>query len=257
MIEVHHIGSTSIPGIAAKPIIDMMPAVRRFEDGTACVGGPQGAMRCRHRRDSVMAESASGFRFVKASLRFGLLGLLAACLSACEHTEAAPKSNAIWLIEDGSTVIHNPSGIRVPRQAGRFHYLKKYEGARQDLVVLYAVGSESGGVRVYFSGLIPPIPESCDALVARRAERVSQGEEFTQQIEPWTELAPLFAGMAAGRAALYDSKAEGSETPMRSEIYILCGGGGSWFLEYRADYPPDGQGNDWIRELIAATAPQG
>jgi hypothetical protein len=193
---------------------------------------------------------------MRVSLRLGACAALVLGLAACAETAPKPKSSAIWLIEDGTTVVHNPSGIRVPRQAGRFHYLKKYEGARQDLVVLYAVGSEPGGVRIYFSGLMPPIPESCDALVARRAERVGQGEEFTQQIGPWTEVAPLFAGMAAGRAAVYDSKAEGSDAPMRSEIYILCGGGGSWFLEYRADYPPEGQGSGWIEELIAATAPE-
>ena len=33
-----HIGSTAIPGIAAKPIIDMAPLIRRFEDGLGCVG---------------------------------------------------------------------------------------------------------------------------------------------------------------------------------------------------------------------------
>ena len=37
VIEVYHIGSTAIPGLAAKPIIDLMPVARRFEDGTACV----------------------------------------------------------------------------------------------------------------------------------------------------------------------------------------------------------------------------
>ena len=195
---------------------------------------------------------------MRESLRLGLVAGLVTCLTACEHTPAPSKSNAIWLIENGSTVIHNPSGIRAPRQAGRFHFVKKYEGERQDLVVIYDVRPEPGAVRVYFSGLMPPVPEPCDALVARRAERVSQGAEFMQQIGPWTDLAPLFAGMEAGRAAVYDSELDmdGATVPTRSELYILCGAGGSWFLEYRADYPRDGQGSGLIQQLIAATAPQ-
>ncbi len=28
LIELHHIGSTSVPGLQAKPIIDMLPVVR-------------------------------------------------------------------------------------------------------------------------------------------------------------------------------------------------------------------------------------
>jgi hypothetical protein len=192
------------------------------------------------------------------SLRLGLLAGLIVCLTACENTAATSKSNAIWVIEDGSTVVHNPSGIRVPRQAGRFQVDKRYEGERQDLVVVYDAGPEPGAVRVYFSGLMPPVTESCDALVARRAERVSQRAEFTQQIGPWADLTPLFEGMEAGRAAVYDSELnmDGANLPTRSELYVLCGTGGAWFLEYRADYPRDGQGSDWIKELIAATAPQ-
>jgi GrpB-like predicted nucleotidyltransferase (UPF0157 family) len=37
VLEVLHVGSTAIPGIAAKPVIDMMPLLRRHEDGFACV----------------------------------------------------------------------------------------------------------------------------------------------------------------------------------------------------------------------------
>jgi GrpB-like predicted nucleotidyltransferase (UPF0157 family) len=34
---VEHIGSTAVPGLAAKPVIDLMPALACFEDGQRCV----------------------------------------------------------------------------------------------------------------------------------------------------------------------------------------------------------------------------
>jgi hypothetical protein len=37
MLDVYHVGSTSVPDLAAKPIIDMMPVLSRHEDGIACI----------------------------------------------------------------------------------------------------------------------------------------------------------------------------------------------------------------------------
>ena len=36
-IEVHHMGSTAIPGLAAKPIIDIMIVVRQLDDAAQCI----------------------------------------------------------------------------------------------------------------------------------------------------------------------------------------------------------------------------
>lgn len=35
---IHHVGSTAIPGIAAKPIIDILATLARHEHGQACAG---------------------------------------------------------------------------------------------------------------------------------------------------------------------------------------------------------------------------
>lgn len=37
LVCVEHVGSTAVPGLAAKPIIDVQPGLRAFEDGFACV----------------------------------------------------------------------------------------------------------------------------------------------------------------------------------------------------------------------------
>lgn len=35
LVDIHHIGSTSVPGLKAKPIIDMMPVVKDIEKTNA------------------------------------------------------------------------------------------------------------------------------------------------------------------------------------------------------------------------------
>ena len=37
VVAVEHIGSTAVPGLAAKPIIDLLAGVRRLEDARACI----------------------------------------------------------------------------------------------------------------------------------------------------------------------------------------------------------------------------
>ncbi len=38
IVEIHHVGSTAVPGLAAKPIIDIMIAVRQLGDAIECIG---------------------------------------------------------------------------------------------------------------------------------------------------------------------------------------------------------------------------
>jgi GrpB-like predicted nucleotidyltransferase (UPF0157 family) len=37
ILRAEHIGSTSVPGLVAKPVLDLMPLLRGYDDGYACV----------------------------------------------------------------------------------------------------------------------------------------------------------------------------------------------------------------------------
>ena len=51
VIEVHHVGSTSVPGLAAKPLLDIMPVVANPDDGESAVE-PMTTLEYRYRGDN-------------------------------------------------------------------------------------------------------------------------------------------------------------------------------------------------------------
>ena len=148
----------------------------------------------------------------------------------------------------------------MPQQVRQFDLTKSFiPGESNDVVAIYSAGLKIGAVLVQFSqGPLRSTGETCGTTIDRNAGYVDRKVWHKERIGPWRDLAPLFAGMETGRAAVYDSelRVEGTIRPMRSEVYILCGTGSSWIVEYHADYPPDVEGSTWIPELIAATAPQ-
>ena len=51
VIEVHHVGSTSVPGLAAKPLLDIMPVVANPDDGEDAVE-PMATLGYRYRDEN-------------------------------------------------------------------------------------------------------------------------------------------------------------------------------------------------------------
>lgn len=191
-------------------------------------------------------------------LRWPLFAVPALFLVASAQTVA--RAEPIWGRASDGTMVHRPSGIRASQQAGSFQRKSEHLGEWQDYRAFYARSAEQGTVLVSFSGIhTPPTnAESCSTMIDRSAGYADRKVWHKERLEPWRDLAPLFAGMELGRAAVYNTvlDLDDVDLPMRAEVYILCGTGGSWIVEYEARYPRDVDGSGWIEELIAATAPR-
>jgi len=192
-----------------------------------------------------------------ASLRSALFAVLALCLAVC--AQSAALAEPIWIRDSDGAMIHRPSGIRVLEEAGSFHKKRESLGEWQDYRVFYARGAEQGTILVSFSGVHTSAAnaEPCGTMIDRSAGYADRKVWHKERLEPWRNIAPLFVGMEAGKAAAYNTvlDLDDVDLPMRADVYILCGTGGSWIVEYEARYPRDVDGSSWIDELIAATAP--
>jgi hypothetical protein len=195
---------------------------------------------------------------MRSFLRWLLFAVPALWLIA--GAQIGARAESIWGRESDGTMVHRPSGIRVSEQTGSFHRKNEHLGEWQDYRVFYARNAEQGTVLVSFSGIHTPTTDgaSCGTMIDRSAGYADRKVWHKERLEPWRDLAPLFAGMEMGRAAVYNTvlDLDDVDLPMRAEVYILCGTGGSWIVEYESRYPRGVDGSGWIEELIAETAPR-
>ncbi len=78
---IHHVGSTSVPGLAAKPIVDMLAGVRDLEEARAAFG-PLRALGFRHREHRPEAHAF----FKPDGSRWG----------ASHHVHLTEPGSAVW-----------------------------------------------------------------------------------------------------------------------------------------------------------------
>ena len=73
--EIHHVGSTSVPGFAAKPILNIVPVVASKEDGEKTIE-PMTALGYRYRGEKGLSGRFYFDKIVDAR----------SCMPTCTHT---------------------------------------------------------------------------------------------------------------------------------------------------------------------------
>lgn len=115
VVRVEHIGSTSVPGLLAKPLLDLMPLLRSFEDGFTCVGPLQ----------------RLGYWYAG---EFGISG---------RHlfVKGAPRTHHVHMLVDGSKEAARHVAVREVLRANRM-MADRYAALKRELAVRFADNRE-------------------------------------------------------------------------------------------------------------------
>ncbi len=92
-LQIHHIGSTAVPGLDAKPIIDIMVEVRELEDAVACIAPLR----------------ALGYAFVDHPEN----------IDRCFFRKGFPRTHHLHIVEHGSAPVVDHLAFRDALRAGR------------------------------------------------------------------------------------------------------------------------------------------
>ena len=110
MVGIHHIGSTSVPGLSAKPVIDILVTVRQLSDVSRCIA----------------QLSTLGYIFIdypqNTKRRF--------------FRKGSPRTHHLHIVEQGSAEMHSPLDFRDALSADAA-LRSQYEALKADLAARY------------------------------------------------------------------------------------------------------------------------
>jgi len=158
---------------------------------------------------------------------------------------------------------HAGSGLVLPETTNGFHRddLAGFTDDDSDVSANYVLHSERVGISVYIFPVwaaqhrarnVSEIPQLCEEAFAGMKAAAEYRLKTPKLLQENAEPNPRFPDAVMSRMALYGADGDllSDSPPVRSEIYMSCGVGKIWIVQYRITYPQDYDAETLRRDLM-------